>query len=40
VLDADGVKGTLKEWVSSAEVAHSIKQSFRNFMETCVHALP
>jgi hypothetical protein len=36
VLDADAVKGTLKEWVATAEVAVSIKRSFRVFLETCV----
>jgi hypothetical protein len=39
VLDADGVKGPLKEWVATVEVATSIKQSFRAFLETCVLSL-
>ena len=34
VLDADSVKGPLKEWVAGAAVANSIKASFRAFLES------
>jgi hypothetical protein len=35
ILDANSVKGPLKDWVTKAEVAGSIKASFRQFLETC-----
>lgn len=35
VLDANSVRGPLKEWVATAQIAGAIKASFRQFLETC-----
>ena len=35
VLDANSVKGPLKDWVGTAQIAGAIKASFRQFLETC-----